>query len=221
MADFQVDVQLLKPARGKTIFVFEKKSQPIQNSLDFTQAETEDIGYVALLVLLPVERRSQKTMKKMLQAHYQRFGYDYVARNIRYAMKNSKKNFRKFFEQSLVNDWGLSMIEDEEAAAQAKQIQSERVRQEHELQKTEEKQRLLEQELLNRAREYQSNLSGTALEKLRQEAILRLDPQIQEATKQHKPAARVPLKMAMDKISIERMHINPPTPAEKEKTQES
>jgi len=223
--DLKVTMEVRKQDRGKIILLFKKETTKpkelpvVAMPAPFGIPDNED--FKKLVSMLLPGRQSQKTLLESIARAFKKHGYKYVARNIKYANKHAKGNYRAYLIKTLNHDWGLGLQEDEEAFAVNKEAKEQVIRESAQKQQIEEKKRFFEQELLNRAREYQSNLSATALEELRQEAILRLDPNVQEAAKQNKPAARVPLKMAMDKISIERMHIDPPIPAEKEKTQES
>ena len=223
--EFQLEIR--RPKRGKAIFRFQKTMKvdqlqetevPQQPALPISQ---EEPALLSLYKLLPAERQNQKTLREMITRAWKIHGFDYVARNIRYTIKNSRKNFRKFLSQSLQADWGQVLIEDEETQIRTKELQQKAARKAWEERQTEEKKRDLELELQKRAREYQRNLPQKALEALRQEAILRLPKDMQEHAITGNPAAKILLKISMDKLSLERMNIDIATLAEEKSNKES
>jgi len=140
-------LEIRRPKRGKAVFVFHKLTDndncPIKEKLCQPDLIPKDKAFESLLALLPPERRNQKTLQDMISQAWKLHGSDYVSRNIRYAVANAKKNFRKFLAQSLAGDWGLSMIEDEEAVKQTKQMQAETARQAHEIHRPKRKSKRL------------------------------------------------------------------------------
>ncbi|WP_243374514.1 replication initiation protein [Geotalea sp. SG265] len=74
-----------------------------------SKAEIEtDNTLDTLIALLPPVYQQQETVRKMLAACLKEKGEkgpEYVESNIKYALKNSKTNFKKYLKDSLTNDW--------------------------------------------------------------------------------------------------------------------
>jgi len=65
-----------------------------------------------LFNLLPPEHREKETIRAIIHKCSQKFGLDYVKRNIEYSNKNSKTNYRAYLVEALKNDYGLELQED-------------------------------------------------------------------------------------------------------------
>lgn len=78
----------------------------------------------ALLEMVPREHREKQTIGDILLRYSKHYGEDYLKRNIRYATKHSKGNYRAYLAQALENDWGLGLAEDEMALQRKKDDQS-------------------------------------------------------------------------------------------------
>jgi plasmid replication initiation protein len=75
---------------------------------------------VRVIDLVPEQHRSKQTIRDVVAKYLERHDEVYVRRNVVYANKKAKKNYRLYLAQSLQNDWGLGMAEDE-AEKQRKQ----------------------------------------------------------------------------------------------------
>jgi hypothetical protein len=74
-----------------------------------------------LYELISIEHRDKKTIRDLIDDYVQKNGIDYVKRNILYANKNAKKNYRAYLEKCLKNDFGLGLQEDKEAEAKVQE----------------------------------------------------------------------------------------------------
>ena len=128
----------------------------------------DDSQFTALINLLPKEHEDKKTILESLHRAYKKHGFDYVARNIRYANKNSHGSYRAYLGKALKDDWGLAVQEDEKS--------KEKVRKEEDRKRHEEQEELKDRTELNRrAREQIEKLSSEEIEALREEALSQLD----------------------------------------------
>jgi len=205
--DFHINLTVTHQARGKALLIFEKTDKPIpkQETFPFPNEKLEDVGFTALLEFLPPSRREQKTLWVLIKTYYSRFGLDYVTRNIRYTNKNSTKNYRKFLADSLQNDWGLSMVEDEttkevEETAAQKRAEEAACKAKDQMEK-----RAIEFENQEKAKVYIENLPPEALKHLKEEAVARMDAPTAELLRKKSPGANFMVKMLMNKIIQERM----------------
>jgi hypothetical protein len=83
----------------------------------------EDDRFVALTELLPKEHEGKKTILDALNRTYQKHGFDYVARNIRYANRYCKGNYRAYLTRALKEDWGLALEEDDKGKEKVRKEQ--------------------------------------------------------------------------------------------------
>jgi hypothetical protein len=128
----------------------------------------EDDRFVALTELLPKEHEGKKTILDALNRTYQKHGFDYVARNIRYTNRYCKGNYRAYLTKALKEDWGVALEEDDK--------RKEKVRKEQERKHHEEQEDIKNRTELNRrAREEIEKLSSEEIEALREEALSQLD----------------------------------------------
>lgn len=82
-----------------------------------------------LLRLVPEKYNGLKTIHDAIQMHLKKFGPDYVKRNISYANKHAKKNYRAYLINSLKGDWGLQEEEDKEVIKKVKKENDEKIKQ--------------------------------------------------------------------------------------------
>ena len=209
-ADFQIKVTVENQVRGKSIFIFEKteKTGPQQQTLPFEFEKPEDIGFKTLVECLPPNRREHKTLWVLIKAYYQKFGLDYVARNISYANLKSTVNYRRFLSDSLKKDWGLSMAEDEAAKKIADMEARKKIEETNRIARETKANQDHESELTDRAKVYIASLSPEALTALKEEAFERLDENTKAHLSKKTPGSEMNLKIMMNKIAMERMKLN-------------
>jgi hypothetical protein len=85
-----------------------------QDKLQDMSLPPEDDRFIALTELLPKEHEGKKTILEALNRAYQKHGFDYATRNIRYTNRYCKGNYRAYLTRALKEDWGLALEEDEE-----------------------------------------------------------------------------------------------------------
>lgn len=171
-----------------------------------------------LRALLPGEYQTKESVLKILREFLENQGFDYVARNIKYANGGSNavnpgvrhgkgSNYRNYLAKALKGDFGLASKEDQEASRE----QEEKARQEKEVAlaaaNQERNRAQLEQEDMTRARIYRENLAPEAQEALREEALARMDQAQQDLVARKSAGSELLLKIAMDKICMERMKL--------------
>ena len=76
------------------------------------------------------KHQSKKTIERTIAKACKKYDFERIARNIRYANSNCKKNYRAFLIKALENDWGLELQEDEEAKQQMLRTQAEEAKKE-------------------------------------------------------------------------------------------
>jgi hypothetical protein len=135
----------------------------------------KDDRFTALTGLLPKEHEGKKTILEALHRAYQKHGFDYVARNIRYANRYCKGNYRAYLSRSLKEDWGLALEEDEKR--HRKLSEEEEQRREEEKQKKREERLRCDYECYVRdeALRYRNDLSPDEIELIEEEARLRVE----------------------------------------------
>lgn len=209
---------------GKIKFLIKSKSL---QEVELAQAEivptvsVQDQEFERLATLLPQDYREKESLRKLLKTWLGKKDFDYVARNIEYANDGSNavkpgastgrgSNYRAYLSKALVGDFGLPYKEDNEAKSKAAEEAARKAREEAKAQKSLEEQKEREREDNERARVYQENLSPEALETLQAEAVSRLTAEQCELLNKKTPGANMMLKMAMNKICLERMKISRP-----------
>lgn len=162
--NLSIKVTIRRPERGKAIFDFEKQEVPEGNGktaappslkvVDVPQELEESLE--ALLELLPKKERGKKTLRELLARKLRKHDFAFVRRNILYANKNAKSNYRTYLNKALKEDWGEGYEEDLTHARELAEAQ----RQAEELRKLQEEQeRLLEAKIAQMARHKLSTLS--------------------------------------------------------------
>lgn len=167
---------------------------------------------------LPVAYQDKESIKKLLTEFLGKHGFDYVARNIEYANDGSNavnpgvshgkgSNYRNYLAKALKGDFGLASKEDQEVSqAQEEKARQDREAAAHATRQAKEK-TLREQENKDRARVYRESLSPEALEALKEEALIRMDPTHREAVNRKAIGSEILLKIAIDKLCLERMKL--------------
>jgi hypothetical protein len=208
------DIQILLETRqikaGQTILCFKK--QTVSKSVLMSQQTTKKTFAIpnkpeikSLIELLPLVRRSQKTILEPVIAFYEMRGADYVARNIRYTNKNAKSNYRPYLLKALQNDYGLAMQEDEEAT---QQIIAQEVMKAQEIaqnEAAEQKRRKEQAENKKRAQEYIEKLSEESKAELQAEAVANMSDNIKDIVLKKGLGSKIMLNIAMESIALQRL----------------
>jgi len=87
----------------------EKTINPPPNSPpSFTDVNTpENTAIEQLLLLIPVQHRTRKTIFASIVSFERKKGFEYVKRNILYSNAKAAKSYAGFINNALKNDWGL------------------------------------------------------------------------------------------------------------------
>jgi hypothetical protein len=201
--DQNIKLTIKRPDRGKAIFIFEKLPDITTKKLptpEPTPEHQEDCRSQNIIDLLPPEHQSKKTILDEISRGYQKHGFDFVARNIKYTNKKSTGNYRAYLHQALKNDWGLALEEDDKIKQEQHQKnKKETERQDLEIEKT---QKSMEQSI--RAQEYIDKLSIEELEILKQEAIPRMSPTMVKHLESGNKIGQSNLRTTMQAIVIEK-----------------
>jgi plasmid replication initiation protein len=192
-------------------------SIPLSQGLLFQDQELDrgNENLKKLQEILPKVYQDKKSIEKLLLEALVKHGFDYVARNIRYANENSNatkpganltkgSNYRNYLAKALKNDFGLAYQEDMETVQQKENSQKEKQRKQAEQDRLEREKIERERELANQAKEYMKNFSNQELQELETEAIQTLDPELKEKALKNRVAGNFTIKRAMEKIVIER-----------------
>lgn len=208
--DTQFILETRQIKAGQTILCFKK--QTVSKSVLMSKQTAKEAFATpdkpeikSLIELLPVARRSQKTILEPIIAFYEMRGVDYVARNIRYTNKNAKSNYRPYLLKALQNDYGLAMHEDEEAA---RQIIAQEVMKAQEIaqnEAAEQKRRKEQEENKKRAQAYIESLSEETKTDLQAEAIAKMSDNIKEIVLKKGLGSKIMLNIAMESIALERL----------------
>jgi hypothetical protein len=208
--DTQFILETRQIKAGQTILCFKK--QTVSKSVLMSKQTAKEAFATpdkpeikSLIELLPVARRSQKTILEPIIAFYEMRGVDYVARNIRYTNKNVKSNYRPYLLKALQNDYGLAMHEDEEAA---RQIIAQEVMKAQEIaqnEAAEQKRRKEQEENKKRAQAYIESLSEETKTDLQAEAIAKMSDNIKEIVLKKGLGSKIMLNVAMESIALERL----------------
>jgi len=198
----QIKLTVRRPKRGKAILAFEKldkepeaqeaKETPQQPEIiDVPPDQVESLH--ALIELMPEKEQGKKTLRELLARKLRKYGPDFVRRNILYANKNCKTNYRTYLNKSLKEDWGQGHEEDlrqQEEAKQAAQATKEREQQET----------LTELRIEQQALELLASMTTEQRQQLEEEARAALDA-INPAMLQS-PLASTLLKAKMNAILV-------------------
>lgn len=228
--DITFKFEEIKRGHGVGQIRFYIKSKTLETA-QFARAETiqvvtpflaieppKDETLEKLITILPPEYQKKESVRELLKTWLKSKNLDYVARNIKFANEGSNavnpgvslgkgSNYRNYLAKALKGDFGLAWKEDREAG----QAQEEKARQEQKAtalaarQIQEKIQR--EQEDNDRARVYRQSLPPEALEALKGEALAKMDPVHRETVARNGLGSEMLLKIAMDKICLERMKI--------------
>jgi plasmid replication initiation protein len=192
-------------------------SIPLSQGLLFQDQELDcgNENLKKLLEILPKAYQDKKSIEKLLLEALEKHGFDYVARNIRYANENSNatkpganltkgSNYRNYLAKALKNDFGLAHQEDMEAVQQKENSRKQKQRKQAEQDRLEREKIERERDLANQAKEYMKNFSNQELQELETEAIQTLDPELKEKALKNRVTGNFTIKRAMEKIVIEK-----------------
>lgn len=193
-------------------------------SLDFEQGSlfseapadskhTESIK--ALTEILPKEYQGKQSIEKLLLETLQKQGFDYVARNIRYANENSNatkpganitkgSNYRNYLAKALKGDFGLAYQEDTEAV-KLKEQEAKAKEQEQKRQQLSENEKIeQERELVIQAKRLLETMTPEEIREIETAAILKLDPAMKKMALENRMTAQFAINRAMEKVVIEK-----------------
>ena len=162
-----------------------------------TTSLPEDDNFKSLIVLIPKEHCDKKTILEAIASSYKKYGFDYVARNIKYTNRHCKGNYRAYLNKALKEDWGLAIQEDEENKQETIKEQEKKRQQEREALKQ-------QKELKSQVREHIETLSLDELETLREEAISRLDEEAKKSAEKFGKLEFI-VRVGMEEIVGERL----------------
>lgn len=97
---------------GAILFHIHSKNNSLDNSLTEITPLTSLLNATVmistdqLLLLVPEQHRSKKTVLTALETFENKHGYDYVKRNILYCNLKAEKSYAGFLNSALKNDWG-------------------------------------------------------------------------------------------------------------------
>lgn len=112
--DIKISWKPLKTGRKITALDFKIRTNPKNKTSPENDAENAERikDLYDLLHLVPEKFRGLKTIQLEVQRCFKKHGIDYVKRNISYANKHAKKNYRSYLMKTLKGDWGLQEEED-------------------------------------------------------------------------------------------------------------
>ncbi len=168
-----------------------------------------------LVSLLPEEYRNKKSIETILKANLEKYGFDYVARNIEYANDNSNatnpganitrgSNYRNYLDKALKSDFGLAYQEDLEAQKLKEQQKESEIAQQERQKKQEQEKINRERELSSKARQLFETMSQEEQKEVELAAVAQLPPELQETAQKNRFAAQFAINRAMEKVIIEK-----------------
>lgn len=180
-------------------------------------SEDTEENFNGLIALLPEKFRGMKSVQNTIQRALREYGFDFVARNIKYtnvksnAVKPGAKpgrpgNYGAYLSKALVGDFGLPFQENEDLKTTEKALADLRRQEEEEKRREETKRQAKEAENRAKAETILQALSEDELMELRKQAIERLPPDLQKSK-----FSSMMIKMEMQKIILERFAAKPAT----------
>lgn len=172
--ELKLILEIRRPERGKAILSFEKLEEKEEMEkkvaliLDVPEEKKE--SYTELLGLVRVGERGKKSLQSAIQKALSKQDVDYVRRNILYANKEAKKNYRLFLVKALSEDWGEGFEEDEAAKNKARAARQEAAREKRKQEEEEDRTKAVRQQ----AGELLKLMSPEKQEALRQKALASL-----------------------------------------------
>jgi len=193
-------------------------------SLDFEQGnlfsasadESNESKYIkALASMLPEDYQEKKSIEKLIADSLKKHGFDYVARNIKYANGNSNavkpgtnlltgSNYRNYLAKALRDDFGLAWLDDTEAA-KLKEQEAKAQAAAKKLQQLSEDERIeQERELAIQAKKLMETMTPVEIREIEAVAILKLPPEMKKMAQESRIRAQFAIGKAMEKVVIEK-----------------
>jgi plasmid replication initiation protein len=96
----------------------------LENIHSFSSSPDGNIELLSdrLLLLVPEQHRTKKTVRTALEAFEKRHGFDYVKRNILYSNAKAEKSYAGFLNNALKEDWGHDWELDQKMAPESKKV---------------------------------------------------------------------------------------------------
>lgn len=206
------DLEIRRPERGKAILVFrrlpdnphpETKREPRQS---FTMPENDE--FKALVALLPSTMQGHKTLLEMVKKAFDKFGFQYVARNIHYANRNAKTSYRPYLNQALKHDYGLADEEDRESRSKEDEIKSAQQKAADLKQQKEAEAKRSEEEQTRRVLDLFKGLSETERDRISNAALETIQEPLRSHVKGKKIGWERTLNIAIKKVLLAEMETN-------------
>ncbi|MFZ2956605.1 MAG: replication initiation protein [Candidatus Ozemobacteraceae bacterium] len=167
---------------------------------------------------LPIEYQNKESVRKLLSEFFEKHGFDYVARNIEFSNDGSNavnpgvslgrgSNYRNYLAKALKGDFGLPSREDQEIHQAQKEINRQAQEAAVLAARHAQEKSQMEQENKERARVYRQSLTLESQIALREEALSKMEPAKREAVIQKNIGSEILLKIAIDKLCLERMKL--------------
>jgi plasmid replication initiation protein len=105
--------------------VIESTSDKKQEKLISELVSPDDEIYALLdnlLLIIPEEHRTKKTILSALEAFEKKQGFDYVKRNILYSNAKADKSYAGFLNKALKDDWGHDWELEQQAVPEKKKV---------------------------------------------------------------------------------------------------
>lgn len=230
--DLSFKLEELKTGRKVTDLKFTITSKKIPDqpteiempSLDFEQGNLfaaepadpkQEESIKALTEILPEEYQGKQSIEKLLLDTLQKHGFDYVARNIKYANSNSNaikpgtnlltgSNYRNYLAKALRDDFGLAWLDDTEAVKLKEREAKTQAAAKKQQQLSENEKIEQERELAIQAKKLLETLSPEELREIETAAILQLPANMQKMAIESRLTAKIAINRAMEKVVIER-----------------
>ena len=110
---FHIFTKKLTPPTDSTV-------EPIHPELSPLEVNTSPTLFDQLLLLVPDQHRTKKTVISSIEVFEKKHCFDYVKRNILYCNAKAEKSYAGFLNQSLQNDWGQDWELDQKTPVKMK-----------------------------------------------------------------------------------------------------
>ncbi|MFZ4773734.1 MAG: replication initiation protein [Terrimicrobiaceae bacterium] len=185
--------------------------QALQAKRDVLSQISEGEELERLVSLLPACHQGSAVFRKLLTVNLGRGGFDFVARNIKYASSRSnaaipgadpkkRGNYRNYLNKALSGDFGLAAQEDAEVAAKMAEAAAQKAREVEEAARISAEALCADQVRCEKARDLIAALSVEEQQKLRTRAIESLPSKVQELVARNAPGTKTLVQMAMERL---------------------
>jgi len=178
----------------KIIFYIKDNSLNQTNLLsihDIMSVETSKSELEKLIDNLPEQYRDKQSIIKLIGIYLEKYGYNYVIRNITYTNNKSnavnpgknltkKSNYRNYLKKALEKDFGLAYIEDLEEQQKREKLRKEQQRIKKEEKKKEEERLKVENEIQLSIEKYLAKRSDQETKILEKQALDIMPPKEKE-----------------------------------------